>query len=199
MKIAIVTVVWLLLVLAGTFALEKYASSPGAEATPPRTWPSESALKRQPDQPTLVMLNHPRCPCSRASLAELDDLLSQYRGKLTAYIVFIQPKGVEYSWTQTELWRLASRIDGARVVVDHDSIESDRFQAQTSGHVLLYSAAGDLQFSGGITAARGHLGDSLGFDRLLTMLRGDPADRADAPVFGCPLHAGNDVLPGINQ
>src|SRR5947209_4561126 len=96
MKPAIAIGLWCLAVGGGMFALDKYASLPGAQAAPPAMWPADSALKREPGLPTLVMLSHPRCPCSRASLAELDDLLSHYRGRLTAYVLFIQPEGVEY-------------------------------------------------------------------------------------------------------
>jgi hypothetical protein len=57
-----------------------------------------------------------------------------------------------------------------------------------SGFTLLYDPAGRLRFAGGITSARGHEGDSFGQRRILAVLSGDPADRADAPVFGCSLH-----------
>src|SRR5207244_3650897 len=132
-----------------------------------------------------------RCPCTRASLAELEDLLSQYREHLTVYILFIQPKGVPYQWTKTDLWRTASHIHGAHVLVDANAAEADRFKGLTSGHIVLYNADGKLEFSGGITGARGHIGDNLGLKRILAVLRGEPADRSDSPVFGCPLHAEN--------
>lgn len=191
MKIAVVVSVWLLFVAGGMFALERYKNSPGARVPAPPEWPADSALQRTQGSATLVMMSHPRCPCTRASLAELEILLSQYRESLTVYILFTRPKGVAYDWTNTDLWRTASRIEGAHALVDADGIESDRFGALTSGHVVLYNSDGRLEFSGGITGARGHIGDNLGLKRILALLRGEPTDRPDSPVFGCPLHSEN--------
>jgi hypothetical protein len=190
MKLAVVIGVWVLFVAAGMFVLQKYKNTPGMQIDAPPMWPSDSMLHRVPGSPTLVMLSHPRCPCTRASLAEMETLLSQYRERLTVYILFIQPKGVPYEWTKTDLWRTASRIEGAHVLVDDDAVEADRFKGLTSGHVVLYDAAGRLEFSGGITGARGHIGDNLGLKRVLAVLRGEKTDRDDSPVFGCPLHQG---------
>ena len=190
MKLVIVVAVWAAFVVAGMAALQIYKTTPGAIAAAPRTWPAASALPRN-GRATLVMLSHPRCPCTRASLAELQSLLADYREPLTAYILFIQPRGTGYEWTNTDLWRTASHIDGVHAILDKDAVEADRFQGLTSGQVVLYDADGTLRFSGGITGARGHVGDNLGARRLLAILRGEAADRADSPVFGCPLHAEN--------
>ncbi|HLB76837.1 MAG TPA: hypothetical protein VJO72_07370, partial [Candidatus Dormibacteraeota bacterium] len=46
---------------------------------------------------------------------------------------------------------------------------------------------GRLLFQGGITATRGHEGDSFGQERIASLLTTGAADRADAPVFGCAL------------
>ena len=78
-------------------------------------------------------------------------------------------------------------IPGVRVLVDVDGREAARFGARTSGTVLVYSPHGALLFAGGITASRGHSGDNLGRDAVVTILdRGQP-DRTATPVFGCPL------------
>jgi hypothetical protein len=74
------------------------------------------------------------------------------------------------------------------VVIDEGGVEAARFEALTSGQVVLYDGEGRLQFSGGITGARGHLGDNLGLRRVMSLLRGAEPDRTDSPVFGCPLH-----------
>ena len=61
------------------------------------------------------------------------------------------------------------------------------FAVATSGGVVLYNARGRLLFKGGITAARGHEGDSFGQERIASLLTTGAADRAAAPVFGCAL------------
>ncbi len=69
-----------------------------------------------------------------------------------------------------------------------DGDEARRFGAATSGHVMLYDAAGRLHFSGGITPARGHEGDSLGRDAVIDLIEAyRSAGRRCSPVFGCPL------------
>jgi len=81
------------------------------------------------------------------------------------------------------------------VTVDFDGggAEAKRFGAETSGAVVLYDRAGRLVFHGGITAARGHEGDSFGQQRIAALLTGARADRTDAPVFGCALDGSEQV------
>jgi hypothetical protein len=62
-----------------------------------------------------------------------------------------------------------------------------QFHATTSGQTLLYSPAGSLMFSGGITAARGHEGDNVGESTIVALLTGKPTDVVRTPVFGCPI------------
>ena len=187
--IAVAVAVWVVAVSGGMLALLRYKSSPGLPAVAPRAWPAGSALARTAGLPTLIMMSHPRCPCTRASLSELNSLMSQFRGRLTAYILFIKPAGVPTDWTNTDLWLSAKRIPAVHTFIDEAGREAGRFDALTSGTVLLYDSEGRLEFSGGITGARGHIGDNLGLRRVMSLLRGDEADRTDSPVFGCPLHS----------
>ena len=55
-----------------------------------------------PARPTLVMLAHPRCTCTRASLAELAELMARVTQRPKAYVVFIKPGGVAEQWERTE-------------------------------------------------------------------------------------------------
>ena len=179
---------WILIVAGGIVGLAKYKSLPGELAPAPKVWSEESKPVRTPGIATLVMLNHPRCPCTRASIAELGELMSQSHDRLTAYILFVRPTGFSDDWTKTDLWGSASRIPGVHVVIDEGGVEAARFEALTSGQVVLYDGDGRLKFSGGITGARGHIGDNLGLRRVLSLLSGAEPDRTDSPVFGCPLH-----------
>jgi hypothetical protein len=73
------------------------------------------------------------------------------------------------------------------MVHDHDGVEARRFGAATSGQVILYDARGTLLFSGGITPARGHSGDSTGRDAILALLIDGSSEASETPVFGCSL------------
>jgi hypothetical protein len=59
-----------------------------------------------------------------------------------------------------------------------------------SGQVLAYDGQGRLAFNGGITASRGHEGDSAGRSAVEAMLAGR-RHAATAFVFGCLLFDGD--------
>jgi hypothetical protein len=178
---------WLLLAGIGLAVLWDYENTPGAAAKPPASWPVESRIKRAQDKATLVMLAHPHCPCTRASIGELALLMAHSQGHLTAYVLFLKPEGFSEQWEQTDLRQSAASIPGVNVVIDDDGIEARRFHATTSGQANLYDADGRLLFSGGITSARGHSGDNAGRSAVESLLSTGAAEQSETFVFGCPL------------
>jgi hypothetical protein len=188
---AAITATWFLLVLSGIVALARYAGEPGAGASPPERWPSASGLERDPNRASLVLIAHPRCPCTRASLSELSRLLAQVAEKPAVHVLFVIPDGAEAGWHDTDLWRRASEIPGATRELDEGGRRAASFGAHTSGETLLYDREGRLSFHGGITPARGHEGDNVGVARIIALLTGGSSDRHDGAVFGCALM--NDV------
>jgi hypothetical protein len=181
------TVLWLALVAAGSAVLLNYGLTPGAAGAPPPRWPRSSALTLDRHEPTLVMVVHPRCPCSRASLDELLSLVTAARGRVKAYVLFVRPPGVEPGWEHSGLWRQAAAIPAVTVMSDDLGREATRFGAATSGQAMLYDRGGALEFSGGITAARGFYGDNAGASAIAAMLANAKARSGHAPVYGCPL------------
>ena len=186
----ILTVVWLV-VVAGLGALFHYAGSPGPAGRAPASWPADNEIKREAGQPLLVMFAHPRCPCTRASLAELARLMADTGGRARAEVWFLRPAGADAGWTNAALWDRAAGIPGVTAHWDAEGREAARFGAATSGETLLYDGAGRLRFAGGITGARGHEGDNAGRTWLTACLRGTggPSDLAATKIFGCPLFA----------
>jgi hypothetical protein len=182
-----VVAVWLFAVSAGTAALMRYKNIAGAQLDAPARWPAASRLLRLPGQATLVMAAHPQCPCTRASLTELDRLLTRLHGRMHAIVLFVKPPGAPAGWEDTDLFHRARTLPDTQAVVDVDGVEAERFNALTSGLTLLYAADGRLLFSGGITAARGHEGDSVGREYILAALDGAHLPHPHAPVFGCAL------------
>jgi len=180
---------WALAVATGLVVLLRYENRPGVAAAPPGRWPAGSHLERATDRATLVMLVHPGCPCSRASIEELDRLMARSRNLVTAHVLVFKPREFPAEWEKTDLWRAAAAIPGVRVRRDDDGGEARLFRAATSGQVVLYDAGGALRFSGGITPSRGHAGDSAGPDAIVAVLTGNaPATGIRTPVFGCSLH-----------
>jgi hypothetical protein len=134
------------------------------------------------------MFAHPHCPCTRASIGELNRLLTLCSGPLEAQVLFIQPKGMAPDWTETSLRKSAAAIPGIKVQLDPDGEEAQRFGAESSGYLVLYSAEGKLLFSGGITAARGHAGDNAGENTVVDLLNGQSTELKHTAVYGCSLH-----------
>jgi hypothetical protein len=183
----VVGLLWVAAVLVGMRALARYAADPGEAAEAPPTWPATSRIERTTNRPTLLVFAHPRCPCSRATVGELAQIMRNMPGGPTVYVLFVKPGGVEGSWERTDLWESASRIPGVRVLVDGDGREAELFGAKTSGHTVVYGASGRLRFAGGITGLRGHAGDNAGRRRVIAALRDDGAQDERNVVFGCPL------------
>jgi len=185
---------WLLACAAGLGWLMHYQNVPGEAAQVPQRWPHQSKIERDPRGATLVMFVHPHCPCSRASLDELERIVAQSGGKLAPRIVFFRPPGVDPGWQETGLWRTARAVPGAQLSADENGDEAKRFGATTSGHTVVYDGEGVLLFSGGITLARGHCGDSPGHDAVVAVARRSSTSTSASagaccrtPVFGCPL------------
>jgi hypothetical protein len=181
---AVALAICALAALAGVAVLEAHASQPGPLATPPPRWPGTSQLQPAADKPTLLLFAHPRCPCTRATLAELDGLVRRSPA-LDVRVLFFRPRDQPDEWVRGDSFESASAIPGARVSIDVSGAEARRFGALTSGQAVLYQG-GALRFQGGLTVARGHQGQSAGSDAVEHWLRGQPA-AAEAPVFGCAL------------
>jgi hypothetical protein len=178
---------WLAGVLAGFWLLSTYEFRPGAAAEPPQTWPGDAELERAADKDTLLVFFHPQCPCSRATVGELDRIAARCRDRLKLVACFVCESGTEDTWVRRELWSQVTAIPGVVAIVDHTGGIARRFGAHTSGQVLLYGADGRLRFSGGITASRGHAGDNAGESSVLSLVLEPSAECAAAPVFGCKL------------
>ena len=101
---------WFIAVGAGLSFLWSYENAPGLAAAAPSRWPNDSRIKPAPDRATLVMLIDPQCPCTRASIEELDKLMAHCQGRVNAYVGLMKPHGFADDWVETDLWRHALRI-----------------------------------------------------------------------------------------
>jgi hypothetical protein len=177
-------------VVAGLGALQAYKSRPGSAGHTPAVFAEPLSASDSPGLPRLLMFLHPKCPCSKASLGELAEIMAHEPDKAAVDVVFVMPQGAGPDWAKTTLRKQAAAIPGVRLV-DDDGTLAQRLGAETSGYVVLYDAGGKLLFSGGITRSRGHEGDSAGRQAICALLNGDAnaAVGAKTPVYGCPLFA----------
>src|SRR5205823_11953618 len=167
-------IAWAAAVAGGSAKLLNYDFTPGVAGTPTRSWPADCGIRPDVDSARLVMVAHPHCPCTRASIAELAHIMACARRSVAATVLFYRPRQFPPGWERTDLWRSAAAIPGVTVLADPDGREAQRFGIVTSGHVLLFDRGGQLLFSGGITGSRGDAGDNAGCDSVLWLLTRGP-------------------------
>lgn len=178
---------WLLTSGWGIWRLAAYSLAPGVQGVAPTDWPTDSTIVRNPRRFTVVTALHPECPCSQATVEEIDSIVAQEAARVDVQLLFVEFSGLPPA-ENSKLWQRASRISGVRLVKDLDGKEAQRFGTLTSGETRLYAPAGNLLFRGGITASRGHVGDNPGQAAVLTAIRsGIPSAAVSTPVFGCSL------------
>lgn len=180
---------WGILALGGSVVLARYSGTPGEDGTPTEHWPTDSSLPHASDQYTLIMFLHPLCPCSQASVGELARLLTSVQHRTRTLVVFTRPEGLDEYIHDDALWKRATALENVTVMEDASGAEAARFGAMTSGHTLLFDAAGHRVFTGGITPSRGHQGDNKGSTAIATLVKNstNTTTAAHTPVFGCSL------------
>jgi hypothetical protein len=169
------------------YAIENYAATGGAQLGAPADWPTGSLIQPSRDRFTVVMFLHPHCPCSSASVSQLERLIARCGTAIDARAVLTVPPDAPIGWNETSLADRLKSIPHVKAETDFRGEEARRFGALTSGHVVAFDIRGRMVFSGGITGARGHEGDNAAMDALTKLIRGQAAGPVRAEVFGCEL------------
>ena len=172
---------------AGFVRMLGYQFTNGHAGETPAHWPRGTTLPLDQERKTLIMFAHPRCPCTRASLEELNRLMARRSQSVAVHVKFLRPPRVVDGWTKTDLRQGVAAIPGINVSEDLDGSEAARFGAETSGFVVLYDPQGRLLFKGGITGSRGHVGDNEGQGAVSALLAGESSVPRRTRVFGCSL------------
>ena len=180
-------VAWGGMVVGGFGLLWSYGLTPGAVADAPTSWPADSFLRPTPGRACLILALHPRCPCSRATIDELEQITTCCGRQLDTHVLFYIPVGHDAAWAHTDLWDRAAALPGVTVWCDENGAEGRRFGALTSGHAALYSPEGGLRFHGGITRSRGESGANEGRTAIVAHVLGTTGRITPTEVFGCPL------------
>lgn len=178
---------WAALVGTGIVFLYHYEATSGKRGAIVSEWPAGSAVVPGDKAYQLVMVAHPHCPCTRASFGELERLMARVSKNLDVHMLFSKPRQYPEKWIHSGLFSKASTTRGVRVVIDEDGMEAKLFGGTTSGQVFLFNRAGELLFSGGITASRGHSGDNLGRSTIIDIVQNGKDGLHQTPFFGCAL------------
>ncbi|MEM7232298.1 MAG: hypothetical protein AAF517_09000 [Planctomycetota bacterium] len=183
----LLAVLWLIGIGVGLSVLLRFDYEAGAVGRIATTFPTRTRLEPAENGMTLVMSLHPRCPCSRASIAELERLLARCGESLQATLLFYVPSGFDAAWTDTPTWNRAREVPGVTTEADVDGRLIKRFGFQVSGEAALFDSKSQLRFHGGITPARSHEGTSEGALAVAGIVSGEREDYFEAPSFGCPV------------
>ena len=193
---------WIALIAGGSGLKMAHGLRAGAVATGAPAVLGEEDRGRflqRTGQSALLVFLHPRCPCSRATLEQLERVGKIAEAESAAntppsiHLLIVTPPGAEEGWERGDILARARRLDGAVVSLDREGALAQRFSARTSGQVFLYDQSGALQFAGGITPARGQAGDPRQARALWNLIRGESGEMTEAPVFGCPLFHSSDL------
>jgi hypothetical protein len=196
-----VAVVWCLALVPGIWYLLAFETTPGLQSSPASAWPAHFVTDQDPRLPTLVVALHPRCACSQATLAQLEEAAKHFEHAYNAILLIDVPRGADYQWREVSFYREAQKALHAKVILDEDGRLAASFGALTSGEVFFYSAADKLAkrsllFAGGVTGSRGMIGPNKGIAALMTAFQQNShTEGAHPPVFGCALfipHRGQD-------
>lgn len=184
---------WLGALIFGFYQLSQYeyTSSRALQAT--ASWPTESSLTLSSKGSTLLVFLHPHCPCSQATLSELERQQRYWPKSLHLTFVFIQSPKQSREWVQGALWDRAGRFAKSQRRIDRNGREAFLFGASNSGEAHLFDSSGRSLFVGGVTSSRGHEGVSLPGRDLLARIENEIATPCEHPVFGCELFASQDL------
>ena len=189
---------WTATVSYGVASLLVYDTRPGLAATAPAFHSQgEGQESFVGGKPFMQVFLHPHCPCSLATVQQLETLLAN-GPEIECRVYVVIPPEAGPGWENTSLLQRVQSIPGVRVKFDFGGVEAKRFGVATSGQVLLYERDRSLTFSGGITVSRGHSGESLGARAILALLAGRSTVAAVAPVYGCPLLNAGSLCQGVS-
>lgn len=184
---AALVAVWFTAAIFGIASLHRYSGTPAPVGRSQVRWPVSSQIKPSPRKATFVLFLHPHCPCSRASVAVMNEIVTQFPSAAEYHAVFVRPTGVNDDWAETDLFRKCKSMVGLVTSIDEDGSEAKKFGAKASGQTYIYDADHRLAFSGGITPGRGMEGKGEERTMVESALSKKLSSPLHSPTFGCAL------------
>ena len=180
-------ILWLSLCVGGFAGLNWYKMQPGPVGKLLSHWPHNIGISHDYGLYNIVLFAHPQCGCTNATMVELEKIIHQEKNKLNVKIFFYRPKGSEQNWSDGKAKKLASTLPVTTIYDDEGGQIARRFGALTSGQVMLYSPNGKLEYAGGITESRGHIGANAGSRAIASIVETGVSNSKREHAFGCAL------------
>ena len=175
--------IWLGASVGAIYSLQAYKSQAG-----PMTPRASKKVPVNHGPPyRLVMFVHPKCPCTSASLSELDRIVRRATRRVQVEVVAVGVSPSDIDDIESSSLAFARMIPGAVVRAETPG-EGERLGAGTSGHLAAFDAMNCELFRGGITRARAHYGNSQGGCAVSEIIQGASPSLRSRPVYGCQLH-----------
>lgn len=188
-------------ICVGTWAIADYSNRPCDRGTPSLTLdPNQTSADllavlnefaqselRRTDSKKLLVFYHPHCPCTAASLRNLQRINSSLVSERKIYAFAFHPQDEPVTWIESPTTKLLRGIPNITIIPDREAIACQAFGLSTSGHMLVYDEAQRLIFSGGITPGRGHEGDCQSSFDLRQKINGEKSTLNYWPVYGCSI------------
>jgi hypothetical protein len=193
--VAPLLVAWLIVAAVGLGAMARWQNTPATKLPPATSWPTGMPVPRDARLANLVMVAHPKCPCSKASLNELVKLMTRVGPSACVSVLFYEPANAPREWLEDSLWEEAKGVPGIHVIADPDGKWAAELGATVSGHTFLFDSRGQLLFEGGITAGRGHEGENAGSEAIAAFLAGKHPMVTSSPTYGCGVFDRAQPLP----
>jgi hypothetical protein len=168
---------WIAALAYGSHVMMTYDTTAGRSA---KRAPAVSSSKVRAW--TCVMVVHPDCPCTRASLSALREIVARYNERVEFRIVMVS----ETPRLDSPNFEAACKIPEAAVSWITPQRADELYDSYTSGQAFILDRNGDVAFSGGITPGRGTDKPEFALQLFESVLAGKPV-RKSSPVYGCEL------------
>src|SRR5579864_5919718 len=102
----------------GLRMLIRFDQTPGRSSKVAERWPEESMIRRPSDSPQLVLFAHPFCPCTEATIEELERILARRprEAQLPAITVVLAAVKKGVAQRSSRIVHQAERLPGAHVI-----------------------------------------------------------------------------------
>lgn len=177
-------VVWSIIILSMSIGFDAYAVRSGDAQ--PGSWATSVFPDVDDQQPWLVMTVHPECACTELAMASLAESLRDQQVRVSVYVAMPETATPAQRQQCRDVWQVYREYSGQMQVCQVTPAAMQAAGAYTSGEVWVYGPHGQQWFRGGVTPARGHVGNCLGLQSVIVALRTSMA-QSSAPVFGCAL------------